>query len=293
MLMQSSWARGSLLGLDFETSGVDVENDRIVSGALIEVAPGVEPVTHTWLIDPGVEISEAATAVHGFSTKHVREHGQSPAGALGEILEKLERLWTSEVPLITFNGSYDLSIMDREGLRHLGEGLPLGQRWMIDGLVIDREVDRYRKGGRKLATVCQHYGVALGADAHHADADTLAAMRLAYKLAARYPGRVGNVALPDLHERQRHWHEQWCTRMARWLEGQAATLGGLWVDGRPAEVAARLAKLEITEEPSDELVGKVCAETRQRAAQFAASASQWPMHPRPAGLSTTLSTGCG
>lgn len=290
MLAETSWARGPLLGLDFETSGVDIENDRIVSGALIEVIPGAEPVTHTWLIDPGVEIPEAATAVHGFSTKHVREHGRPPAEALGEILEKLGQRWTPEVPLITFNGSYDLSIMDREGLRHLGCGLGITDRWMVDGLIIDREVDRYRKGGRKLGVVCQHYGVALGADAHHADADTLAAMRLAYKIAARHPGRVGNVALPQLHADQQRWHAQWGNRMAQWLEGQAATLSTLWLDRKLSEVRARLTKMEIAEEPSDDVVAAACKRTRKRAEEFAAAARQWPMHPR---LSTAPSTSCG
>jgi DNA polymerase-3 subunit epsilon len=282
MLTESSWARGRLLGLDFETTGVDIEDDRIVSAALIEVIPGAAPATRMWLIDPGVEISDAAAAVHGYSTKHVRAHGRPPAEALGEIFEELERLWTVEVPLITFNGSYDLSIMDREGVRHLGGGLSTTQRWMIDGLVIDREVDRYRKGGRKLGAVCQHYGVALGEDAHHADADTLAAMRLAWKLAARYPDQVGNVALPELHARQKRWHQQWGERMAQWLEKQAAKLGTLWVDRRLSEVTAWLAKMEITETPSDDVVAMACKRTRERAAEFRESGSRWPIHPRPA-----------
>jgi len=290
MLAESSWARGRLLGLDFETSGVDVEEDRIVSGALIDVVPGREPVTHTWLIDPGIEISEAATAVHGISTEQAREAGRRPAEVFPEIFEMVARLWTPEVPLITFNGSYDLSIMDREGLRHLGAGLDTTGRCMVDGLVIDREMDRYRKGGRKLGAMCQHYGVALGADAHHADADTLAAMRLAWKLAARYPDRVGNVALPRLHDCQQAWHRQWGARMAQWLDKQAAELSSLWLAGRLAEVRARLAKLDITEEPSVDLIAQTCKATRERAAEFALAGTQWPIHPRP---STAGSTPCG
>jgi DNA polymerase-3 subunit epsilon len=281
MLAERSWARGRLLGFDTETTGVDVETDRVVSAALIEVTPGRDPVIRTWLIDPGVEIPEAAIAVHGISTERARQTGRRPAEALSEIYETLTRLWTPEVPLITFNGAYDLSIMDREGLRHLAAGLDITDRYMVDGLIIDREVDRYRKGSRKLDAVCRCYGVVLGAAAHHADADTLAAMRLAWKIAARYPAQVGNVALPELHANQRQWHRQWGARMAQWLREQAETLSSLWINGQLAQVRARLAKLDITDELTADLIAQVCKETRQRADEFAAAGVQWPLHPRP------------
>lgn len=280
MLAPSSWARGPLLGFDEETTGVDIESDRVVSAALISYIPGSDPVTHTWLIDPGVDIPASATAVHGYSTKQAREAGRPPAEALTEILELMDRLWTPEVPLITFNGSFDLSITDREAARHLGTGLDTTNRWMVDGLIIDREMDRYRKGGRKLSTVCQHYGVALGNDAHHADADTLAAMRVAYKIAARYPGRVGNVVLPELHANQQRWHRQWGAGMARWLEDQASLLSTMWLNRKLETVRQCLAKMDITEAPSDEVVASACKRTREQAEEFRATGSQWPIHPR-------------
>lgn len=288
MLAKSSWANGVMVGLDCETTGVRVEADRIVSAALLVFVPGQQMQTHTWLIDPGMEIPEAASKVHGISTARAREHGRPPAEALAEIFEMLDKVWTPDVPLVTFNGSYDLSIMDREGLRHLDTGLAITQRCMVDGLIIDREVDRYRKGGRKLDAMCRHYGIDLGEDAHHADADTLAAMRLAWRLANRYPDRVGNVALPELHAHQQRWHRQWGLRMATWLEGQASTLSALWLELKLPEVKARLARLEITEEPSDELIAATCRATRERAEEFRAAGQQWPMHPRPAAQPVSL-----
>lgn len=281
MLMKTSWPNGPMAGLDLETTDVDVETGRVVSAALLVHVPGQQMQTHTWLVDPGMEIPERAVAVHGISTERVRAHGRPPAEALTEIFGMLDQVWTNEVPLITFNGSYDLSIMDREGLRHLGTGLATTQRWMIDGLIIDREVDRYRKGGRKLGVVCQYYGIALGEDAHQADADTLAAMRLAWRLAQRYPDRVGNVALPTLHANQQRWHRQWGERMAQWLESQAVSLATHWADGRLIEVKNRLARVEITEEPTDEVVEAACKQTRERAEEFRAAGRQWPIHPRP------------
>ena len=81
------WIDGPLLGFDTETTGTDVTRDRIVTAALVlSHGPGREAETvATWLIDPGVEIPEAAAAVHGISTAHAREHGMQPAEALEEV----------------------------------------------------------------------------------------------------------------------------------------------------------------------------------------------------------------
>ena len=80
-----------MLGFDTETTGTNVEKDRIVTVALVHsVGPGRENETvATWLIDPGVEIPEPAQRVHGISTEHAREHGMQPAAALDEVAHAL------------------------------------------------------------------------------------------------------------------------------------------------------------------------------------------------------------
>ena len=54
---------GSWAGLDFESTGTDVEKDRKVTATFHEY--GCYPVS--LLVDPGVPIPEAATAVHGIT----------------------------------------------------------------------------------------------------------------------------------------------------------------------------------------------------------------------------------
>ena len=55
---------------------------------------------------------------------------------------------------------------------------------------------KFRKGSRKLADVVKHYGVSIG-DAHNADADALAAARLAWKM-PRFYG-AGEADHPGAH----------------------------------------------------------------------------------------------
>ena len=96
----STWSLGPLLGFDTETTGVDPSGDRLVTAALVwRAAPradGVRPQSvTTWLADPGVEIPEAAAAVHGpvqdqrvgdgpqLSAKARAHRGQPVASELG------------------------------------------------------------------------------------------------------------------------------------------------------------------------------------------------------------------
>lgn len=61
-----SWPNRALVW-DCETSGIDVFNDRIVQlfiGIADENGDLIE--RHEWLIDPGIEVPEGASDVHGF-----------------------------------------------------------------------------------------------------------------------------------------------------------------------------------------------------------------------------------
>ena len=283
MRQHSSWADGPLLGFDLETTGVDPETDRAVTLALIHREPGREPTRYHFLINPGIEIPESAAAVHGITTDYAQAHGEPPEKVWARARELMDQLWTPECPLIAYNGCYDLTMADRELARHFGEqaGIDFAGRYLVDPLVIDRANDRWRKGGRKLTQVCGHYGVPLGEDAHDAVADTLATMRLAYKLAATYPGAVGYASLADLHQRQVRWHHAWCENMGGWMDGEAMKMQRAWSSGNIAFVRSKFERLEIKQEPTDELVAATCEQTRERSRDLTASATQWPMRPRP------------
>lgn len=218
------WADGPMVGFDTETTGVDVATDRVVTAAVVRRVGG-RAVTRTWLIDPGVEIPAGATAVHGITTEHARAHGRSPAGALEEIAETLHGALARGEPVVAYNASFDLSLLDaelrRHGLRTLPERLGRDLRVVVDPLVLDRWLDTYRPGKRRLGDLCAHYGIETGT-LHSADADVLATLDVLAALCDRFPGL--RQAVPDrLHEAQVRAHRRWAEGYNAWRTQQGLT----------------------------------------------------------------------
>ena len=73
--LMGAWTSGEVLGLDFETTGIDRFNDVPVSYALVSVVDGVLVRSWSGLIDPGREIPADATEVHGITTERARAEG--------------------------------------------------------------------------------------------------------------------------------------------------------------------------------------------------------------------------
>jgi DNA polymerase-3 subunit epsilon len=188
---------------DLETTGVDIETARIVSahvGVLDAAGDVIERLD--WLVDPGVPIPEGATAVHGITTERARADGRPPRDAVQEIVAALRTLLRRGIPIVAYNAPYDLSLLRREAVRHgvepLNEPSPV-----VDPLVIDRAVDKYRRGKRTLAITADHYGVRL-VGAHDAGADAVAAGRVAQAIARAYPTELG-IDVEELHRLQVRW----------------------------------------------------------------------------------------
>lgn len=187
---------------DLETTGIDTDTSRIVSayvGALNSegVARGV-----SWLADPGVEIPEQASAVHGITTERARADGRDAAEVVAEIVAVLRALLAQGVPVVIYNAAYDLTLLNRECLRYGIEPL-LDPSPIIDPLVIDRFVDKYRKGKRTLEAAAEFYGVELS-DAHDAEADAVAAGRVAQAISRQYFEQLGHD-VSALHALQALW----------------------------------------------------------------------------------------
>jgi DNA polymerase III epsilon subunit-like protein len=197
-----SWHLGRLAGFDLETTGIDVEQDRIVTACVVQCGGGQPTQSATWLADPGIDIPAEAEKVHGISTARARAEGRPAAEVVADILAALGQAITAGFPVVAMNARFDLTILDREARRHgltpLPDGFPV-----VDPLVLDKRADQYRKGGRKLVDLCAHYGVPIG-DAHTADADAIAACRVAWRLATTSP-RLAAYSLAELHDQQIGW----------------------------------------------------------------------------------------
>lgn len=187
---------------DLETTGIDTETSRIVSAYVGVVDARGEAKGVSWLADPGVEIPAQASAVHGITTERARAEGRDAAEVVAEIVAVLRALLAQGIPVVIYNAAYDLTLLNRECLRHGVEPLD-NPAPIIDPLVIDRAVDRYRKGKRTLEVAAEFYGVEL-MDAHDAEADAVAAGRVAQAICRRYPEQLGED-LVELHARQRAW----------------------------------------------------------------------------------------
>ncbi|MFF3763506.1 3'-5' exonuclease [Streptomyces sp. NPDC001922] len=199
------WHREPLTGFDLETTGTDIEHDRIVTAALVGIGPDGAPAERrTWLLDPGVPIPEDATAIHGISTEQARERGTPAGEGVGAIAEAVADVLRAGRPLVVMNARYDLSLLDRECLRHgiapLSARLGRAPGPVVDPLVLDKHADRYRKGKRTLEALCAHYGVRLDS-AHDAGADALAAAEVALRIGQKHTA-LGSIDLAALHDLQ-------------------------------------------------------------------------------------------
>ncbi|WP_354575597.1 3'-5' exonuclease [Frigoribacterium sp. UYMn621] len=187
---------------DLETTGIDTDTSRIVSAYVGVVDAQGMPKGVSWLADPGIEIPAQAAAVHGITTERARAEGRDAAEVVAEIVAVLRALLAQGVPIVIYNAAYDLTLLNRECLRYgiepLDDPLPI-----IDPLVIDRAMDRYRKGKRTLEVAAEYYGVEL-MDAHDAEADAVAAGRVAQAIARKYSDTLGqDVRL--VHTNQVTW----------------------------------------------------------------------------------------
>lgn len=203
------WHSGPLVSWDLETTGVDVETERIVTASRWAINPAARSTeVRDWLVDPGVEIPAEAAAIHKVTTEKARADGRPAKQAVAEIATDLLRLVGDGAALVVYNARYDVTLLHRELVRY-GHA-DLAARWatfavtgpVVDPFVLDKHVDKYRKGSRKLIHVAEHYGVELSEeDAHGSSADALASARIAWHIANRNPN-LAAMTLPELHELQ-------------------------------------------------------------------------------------------
>ncbi|WP_128378367.1 3'-5' exonuclease [Streptomyces cavernae] len=215
------WYEGPLAAFDTETTGVDVETDRIVSAAVVvQDAPGNRPRVRRWLVNPGVPVPAAATEVHGLTEDHLRRNGRWPSPVMDEIVRELAEHSAAGRPLVVMNAPFDLTLLDRELRRHRASSL---NRWfetvplrVLDPRVLDKHLDRYRKGRRTLTDLCAHYGVELQG-AHDAAADALAALDVVRAVGRRFAARLDRLSPGELHTLQAVWHAAQARGLQAWF----------------------------------------------------------------------------
>lgn len=197
----TNWNTLPRAAFDVETTGRNPREARLVTASIVVVdGDGTVTDSHEWLANPGVEIPEEVTAIHGVSTAHAVANGLPVADAVGQVSAVLSDLFARGIPVIAYNASYDFTVLASEAARHGVSGIEAAP--VIDPFICNKHVDKYRRGSRTLGALCQEYGVSHD-DAHTSAADALATIRLAEALAGKYPALA--IDAVDLHRAQTGW----------------------------------------------------------------------------------------
>lgn len=207
---------------DAESTGVDITQDRILTFyAMIQGIDGELVREQSWTINPGVEVPKGASDVHGMTTEWVREHGRKDVDvAIKEIAQFHIDAMLGGIPIVGFNHSYDLGLLDHEISRHM-RGFALGLRGAqhFDPIVYDRAMDKYRKGGRKLLQVAAHYGITIDESRlHEAKYDVEVTARLAWILLKKSP-----YTLAQLQSLQLEWKRSWAEHLTEYFAKEDKT----------------------------------------------------------------------
>ncbi|MDP6930347.1 MAG: 3'-5' exonuclease [Planctomycetota bacterium] len=200
--------------LDLETTGLDIENDRIVEIGLIKIHTDGQREELVERIDPGIDIPEAAAKVHGIRTEDVRGlFGKPRLDKIGDAL----LAFLENADLGGFNSiRFDVPLWERECERH-GIAFDMTGRLQVDSQIIfhakETNWDRFLMGPRNLSAAVRLY---CGRDldgAHSAAADATASADVLISQLERYE---------DLPRDCQGLHD-WC---ARGIEERKARTAG-------------------------------------------------------------------
>ncbi len=226
MTISTSWHELPRAAFDLETTGRDPEDARIVTASIILVnGRGDVLQHHEWLANPGIDIPEEASLIHGIDTAKAVSSGAPAADVAGEICSVLSGMFAAGIPVMAFNACYDFSVLSRECDRH--SVATITSLPVIDPYIIDKQVDRYRRGKRTLSALSELYGVTHN-NAHTSAADVMATLGVASVLAAKYPELHGDAA--DLHHKQIGWAAEQAASFQEYLrrKNPDAVIDGSW-----------------------------------------------------------------
>lgn len=228
-----TWADSPVLGFDLETTGVNHDDDRIATACAAVIHNGTVTYQRNWMIAIDVDMPTAAAAVNGLSTDKLRAEGRPAAQVIPEIVGALRYAVSRGMPIVAFNAAFDITFTDREARRWigqaLGEALGTPVRPVLDPYVIWKEVVPRRSGKRRLTDACTAFRVPLGDNAHQADADAIAAVRVLLRLAKAFP-RIAAMNAGALHEAQVGWRREQCDSLRGYFDRE-----GIAHDGVPGE----------------------------------------------------------
>ncbi|MEZ5966483.1 MAG: 3'-5' exonuclease [Planctomycetota bacterium] len=189
----------ALVFFDLETTGLDLETDRIVEIGLVRVEPDGSRCSVVERVDPGIDIPDQSSRIHGIRTEDVRGLFGKPR--LGKVAPRLLE-FIGDADLAGFNTiNFDLPMWLRECERH-DIAFQTEGRHQVDAKIVfnakETSWDRFLMGPRTLKAAVRHF---CGRDlegAHSAGADADATVDVLLAQLARYSDLPRDV--PGLHD---------------------------------------------------------------------------------------------
>lgn len=237
------WVDLPWLGFDTETTGVDPDQALILSSALVNVRDPAAPAplaSTVDYLDHGLKDPIPAGHIHKLDASFLSANGTDPAQTLEAICLVISAVMGPTQPLVGMNIAFDLTMLDRNCRRY---GVtPLTDRcelYCIDPFVLDKLVEPYRKGKRNLERLAEVYRVPWDpVAAHGAEADAVAAARVAWRIGRLYPA-LGALGPAQLHQFQVEWKRAQDDSFANYRAGRGEStdgIDGLWPVRLPSQV---------------------------------------------------------
>jgi DNA polymerase-3 subunit epsilon len=204
---ESDWTKLPLAVIDFETTGIDPAEHRIVEYGFALFDDGKFQQATQGLLNPGMPISEEASKVNGITDQDVADKP-----TFEQYFDELADVLRGRVPVaynVEFDRNFLLNEVGRVIRKRLIEDARRNQQATITAEVIDsamnpddlpaafrqnvewidplvwaRKIYKYEKGGNKLVTVCKRLNITIDR-AHRADADAKAAGEVLLALAPK------------------------------------------------------------------------------------------------------------
>ena len=174
--------KNPLVFFDLETTGIDIAKDRIVEISMVKVMPNGEEIVKTRRINPGMPIPPESTAIHGMTDEDVKDcpKFKEIAKSLAAQIEGCD--------LAGFNSNrFDIPMLAEEFLR-AGVDVDLNRRKFIDVQTIFHKMEQ-----RNLTAAYKFYCNKDLANAHSAEADTMATYEVLKAQLDRYPELENDV----------------------------------------------------------------------------------------------------
>lgn len=188
------WAEQKLAIIDFETSGLDASQDRIIEVGVVCFDGRELTQMKNFLVNPRREVSAEVIELTKIDPEELRK-----APPLEDVLAEFQAILADHLP-VAYNAPFDRGFLlsELQRLRWADRATDLDWppafddkvQW-IDPLVWVRELQKHERS-KKLVDVCARLGISLD-NAHRAASDAEATGRVLLALAPQLPQTYGEL----------------------------------------------------------------------------------------------------